>query len=180
TPISKMKEEAIKNNWPHKIEYGLIGSCTNSSYEDISRSGSIAQQAYDKKLASKAKITINPGSELVRYTMERDGYMDVFDNINATVFANACGPCIGMWDREGAEREERNTIVHSFNRNFSKRADGNPNTLALVGSPELVTAMAIAGDLSFNPLTATLINEDGVEVKLEKPTGVELPPDGFD
>ncbi|HEY0092588.1 MAG TPA: aconitase family protein, partial [Flavobacterium sp.] len=180
TPISKMKEEAIKNGWPLKIEYGLIGSCTNSSYEDISRSGSVAKQAADKKLKPKAHITINPGSELVRYTMERDGYIDTFDRIDALVFANACGPCIGMWDREGAEKEERNTIVHSFNRNFSKRADGNPNTLAFVGSPELVTAMAIAGDLGFNPLTDTLINEDGMEVMLDEPSGHELPPNGFD
>lgn len=179
TPISKMKEEAIKNDWPLKIEYGLIGSCTNSSYEDISRSGSLARQAAEKKLKPKAQITINPGSELVRYTMERDGYMQTFDTVGATVFANACGPCIGMWDREGAEKEHRNTIVHSFNRNFSKRADGNPNTLAFVGSPELVTALAIAGDLGFNPMTDTLINEDGMEVMLDEPTGFELPPNGF-
>lgn len=180
TPISKMKEEAIKNNWPLKVEYGLIGSCTNSSYEDIARAASLAKQAADKKLKTRANFTITPGSEVVRYTIERDGFIDIFDKINATVFANACGPCIGMWDREGAEKEERNTIVHSFNRNFSKRADGNPNTLAFVGSPELVTALAIAGDLSFNPLTDTLINEDGIEVKLEEPTGDELPPKGFD
>ncbi|MBF0694381.1 MAG: aconitate hydratase [Flavobacterium sp.] len=179
TPISKMKEEAIKNDWPLKIEYGLIGSCTNSSYEDISRSGSLARQAAEKKLKPKAQITINPGSELVRYTMERDGYMQTFDTVGATVFANACGPCIGMWDREGAEKEHRNTIVHSFNRNFSKRADGNPNTLAFVGSPELVTALAIAGDLGFNPMTDKLINEDGMEVMLDEPTGFELPPNGF-
>ncbi|HEY0045959.1 MAG TPA: aconitate hydratase [Flavobacterium sp.] len=179
TPISKMKEEAIKNDWPLKIEYGLIGSCTNSSYEDISRSGSLARQAAAKKLKPKAHITINPGSELVRYTMERDGYMKTFDDVGAVVFANACGPCIGMWDREGAEKEQRNTIVHSFNRNFSKRADGNPNTLAFVGSPELVIAMAIAGDLGFNPMTDTLINEDGMEVMLDEPTGFELPPNGF-
>ena len=180
TPISKMKEEAIKNNWPLKVEYGLIGSCTNSSYEDIARAASRAKQVADKKLKTKAKFTITPGSETVRYTIERDGFIDLFDKIDATVFANACGPCIGMWDREGAEKEERNTIVHSFNRNFSKRADGNPNTLAFVGSPEIVTALAIAGDLSFNPLTDTLINEDGQEVKLDEPTGDELPPRGFD
>ncbi|RKS95474.1 aconitase [Flavobacterium limicola] len=180
TPISKMKEEAIKNNWPLKIEVGLIGSCTNSSYEDIARAASIAKQVTDKKLKLKSKFTITPGSEVVRYTIERDGFIDTFDKIGATVFANACGPCIGMWDREGAEKEERNTIVHSFNRNFSKRADGNPNTLAFVGSPELVTALAIAGDLSFNPLTDTLINEDGEEVMLEVPTGDELPKNGFD
>ena len=179
TPISKMKEEAIKNNWPLKIEVGLIGSCTNSSYEDIARAASLAKQVADKNLKTKSQFTITPGSELVRYTIERDGFIDIFDKIGATVFANACGPCIGMWDREGAEKEERNTIVHSFNRNFSKRADGNPNTLAFVGSPELVTALAIAGDLSFNPLTDTLINEDGIEVKLDEPTGDELPPRGF-
>ena len=180
TPISKMKQEAIKNNWPLNIQVGLIGSCTNSSYEDIARSASIAKQVTDKKLKIKSQFTITPGSEVVRYTIERDGFIDTFDKIGATVFANACGPCIGMWDREGAEKEERNTIVHSFNRNFSKRADGNPNTLAFVGSPELVTALAIAGDLGFNPLTDTLINEDGEEVMLDEPTGNELPPKGFD
>lgn len=180
TPISQMKKAAIKNNWPLRIEVGLIGSCTNSSYEDIARAASIAQQVTDKKLKLKSKFTITPGSEVVRYTIERDGFIDTFDKIGATVFANACGPCIGMWDREGAEKEERNTIVHSFNRNFSKRADGNPNTLAFVGSPELVTAMAIAGDLGFNPLIDTLINEDGEEVMLEAPTGDELPKNGFD
>jgi aconitate hydratase len=180
TPISKMKEEAIKNNWPLKIEVGLIGSCTNSSYEDIARAASIAKQVTDKKLKLKSEFTITPGSEVVRYTIERDGFIDTFEKIGATVFANACGPCIGMWDREGADKEERNTIVHSFNRNFSKRADGNPNTMAFVGSPELVTAMAIAGDLGFNPLTDTLINEDGEEVMLDAPTGDELPKDGFD
>ena len=179
TPISKMKEEAIKNNWPLKIQVGLIGSCTNSSYEDIARSASLAKQVTEKNLKIKSQFTITPGSEVVRSTIERDGFIATFDKIGATVFANACGPCIGMWDREGAEKEERNTIVHSFNRNFSKRADGNPNTLAFVGSPELVTALAIAGDLSFNPLTDTLINEDGVAVKLDAPTGDELPSKGF-
>ena len=179
TPISKMREEAEKNDWPLQIQVGLIGSCTNSSYEDISRSASLAKQVAEKKLKTKAQFTITPGSEVVRYTIERDGFIDTFDKIGATVFANACGPCIGMWDREGAEKEERNTIVHSFNRNFSKRADGNPNTLAFVGSPELVTALAIAGDLGFNPITDKLINEDGEEVMLEEPTGWELPPKGF-
>ncbi|SHM86178.1 aconitate hydratase [Flavobacterium chilense] len=179
TPISKMKEEAIKNNWPLQIQVGLIGSCTNSSYEDISRAASLARQVADKNLKTKAEFTITPGSEVVRSTIERDGFIDTFHKIGATVFANACGPCIGMWDREGAEKEERNTIVHSFNRNFSKRADGNPNTLAFVGSPELVTAMAIAGDLGFNPLTDKLINEDGEEVMLDAPTGDELPAKGF-
>ncbi|MBF4494328.1 aconitate hydratase [Flavobacterium sp. JLP] len=180
TPISKMKEEAIKNNWPLQIQVGLIGSCTNSSYEDIARAASLARQVSAKNLKTKSQFTITPGSEVVRYTIERDGFIDTFEKIGATVFANACGPCIGMWDREGAEKEERNTIVHSFNRNFSKRADGNPNTLAFVGSPELVTAMAISGDLGFNPLTDTLINEDGEEVMLDAPTGDELPPKGFD
>ncbi|TDW44327.1 aconitase [Flavobacterium sp. 270] len=179
TPISKMKEEAIKNNWPLQIQVGLIGSCTNSSYEDISRAASLARQVADKNLKTKSQFTITPGSEVVRSTIERDGFIDTFHKIGATVFANACGPCIGMWDRDGAEKEERNTIVHSFNRNFSKRADGNPNTLAFVGSPELVTAMAIAGDLGFNPLTDKLINEDGEEVMLDAPTGDELPSKGF-
>ncbi|MBZ4037135.1 aconitate hydratase [Flavobacterium sp. 17A] len=179
TPISKMKDEAVKNNWPLQIQVGLIGSCTNSSYEDISRAASLARQVADKNLKTKSQFTITPGSEVVRSTIERDGFIDTFHKIGATVFANACGPCIGMWDREGAEKEERNTIVHSFNRNFSKRADGNPNTLAFVGSPELVTALAIAGDLSFNPLTDKLINEDGEEVMLDEPTGDELPAKGF-
>ncbi|HNU89032.1 MAG TPA: aconitate hydratase [Ferruginibacter sp.] len=179
TPISKMKEEAVKNGWPTKIEVGLIGSCTNSSYEDISRAVSLAQQVTDKGLKLRSEFTITPGSEQVRYTIERDGFLNVFDKIGATVFANACGPCIGMWARVGAEKAEKNTIVHSFNRNFAKRADGNPNTYAFVGSPEMVTAMAIAGDLTFNPLTDTLTNEKGEKVKLDPPSGYELPPKGF-
>ncbi len=179
TPLSKMKEEAAKNNWPTKVEFGLIGSCTNSSYEDISRAVSLAKQVSAKGLKTKAQFTITPGSEQVRYTIDRDGFLDAFNKIGATVFANACGPCIGMWDRMGAEKQERNTIVHSFNRNFAKRADGNPNTLAFVGSPELVTAIAIAGDLTFNPITDSLINEKGEKVKLDPPTGYELPPNGF-
>ncbi len=179
TPISKMKEEAAKNGWPLKIEVGLIGSCTNSSYEDISRAVSLAKQVSAKNLKTKAEFTITPGSEQVRYTIERDGFLDVFDQIGAQVFANACGPCIGMWNRMGAEKQEKNTIVHSFNRNFAKRADGNPNTFAFVGSPELVTALAIAGDLSFNPLTDTLVNENGEHVTLDPPQGDELPPHGF-
>jgi aconitate hydratase len=179
TPISKMKEEALRNGWPTKIEVGLIGSCTNSSYEDISRSVSLARQVTEKGLKLKSEFTITPGSETVRFTIEKDGFLDVFDKIGATVFANACGPCIGMWDRVGSEKAEKNTIVHSFNRNFAKRADGNPNTFAFVGSPELVTALAIAGDLSFNPLTDTLTNEAGQKVKLDAPTGYELPPKGF-
>jgi len=179
TPISKMKEEAIKNGWPTKIEVGLIGSCTNSSYEDISRAVSLAQQVSDKGLKLRSEFTITPGSEQVRYTIERDGFLNVFDKIGATVFANACGPCIGMWARVGAEKAEKNTIVHSFNRNFAKRADGNPNTYAFVGSPEMVTAMAIAGDLTFNPLTDTLTNDKGEQVKLDPPSGYELPTKGF-
>jgi aconitate hydratase len=179
TPISKMKEAAAANGWPTRIEVGLIGSCTNSSYEDISRSVSLARQVQAKGLELKSEFTITPGSEQVRYTVERDGFLDVFNSIGATVFANACGPCIGMWDRVGAEKKEKNTIVHSFNRNFAKRADGNPNTMAFVGSPELVTALAIAGDLNFNPITDTLTNKNGEQVKLDEPTGQELPPRGF-
>jgi len=180
TPISKMAEVAKENGWPTKIEVGLIGSCTNSSYEDISRSASLAQQAVDKKLKSKAEFTITPGSELVRFTIERDGFIDTFNQIGASVFANACGPCIGQWSRPGAEKGEKNTIIHSFNRNFSKRADGNPNTHAFVASPEIVTALAIAGDLTFNPLTDYLVNEKGEKVKLDVPSGQELPLKGFD
>jgi aconitate hydratase len=179
TPISKMKAAAAEHGWPTKIEVGLIGSCTNSSYEDISRAVSLAQQVSDKGLKLHSEFTITPGSEQVRFTIERDGFLDIFDKIGATVFANACGPCIGMWARVGAEKAEKNTIVHSFNRNFAKRADGNPNTYAFVGSPEIVTAMAIAGDLNFNPLTDTLINDKGEAVKLDPPTGYELPPKGF-
>jgi len=179
TPISKMKEAAAANGWPTKVEVGLIGSCTNSSYEDISRAVSLAKQVAEKNLKTKAEFTITPGSEQVRYTIDRDGFLDVFDQIGATVFANACGPCIGMWDRMGADKQEKNTIVHSFNRNFAKRADGNPNTFAFVGSPELVTALAIAGDLAFNPLTDTLVNEKGEQVKLDPPSGDELPAKGF-
>lgn len=180
TPISKLKEEAARNGWPTKIEVGLIGSCTNSSYEDIARAASLAKQVADKGLKTKAVFTITPGSEQVRYTIERDGFISTFDKIGAKVFANACGPCIGMWARVGADRKEKNTIVHSFNRNFQSRNDGNPNTYAFVGSPELVTALAIAGDLNFNPLTDYLTNEQGQQVKLDPPTGDELPKKGFD
>ena len=179
TPISKMKEVALANGWPMKIDVGLIGSCTNSSYEDISRAVSVAKQVAEKGLTAKSEYCINPGSEQIRFTIQRDGFMDVFKQIGAKVFTNACGPCIGMWDRVGSEKQEKNTIVHSFNRNFAKRADGNPNTFAFVGSPELVTALAIAGDLSFNPLTDTLTNANGEQVKLDEPTGFELPPRGF-
>ncbi|MFN8713787.1 MAG: aconitate hydratase [Bacteroidota bacterium] len=180
TPISQMRAEAEKNGWPLNLQVGLIGSCTNSSYEDIARAASLAKQAADKKLKAKAEFTITPGSELVRYTIDRDGFIDIFNSIGANVFANACGPCIGMWDRHGADKKEKNSIVHSFNRNFSARQDGNPNTHAFVASPEIVTALAIAGDLGFNPLTDTLINEEGVAVKLDAPTGDELPRNGFD
>lgn len=179
TPISKMKEVAAANGWPTKVEVGLIGSCTNSSYEDISRAVSLAKQVAQKGLTTKAEYMITPGSEQVRYTIERDGFLEVFSQIGAKVFANACGPCIGMWERVGAEKKEKNTIVHSFNRNFAKRADGNPNTYAFVGSPELVTALAIAGDLTFNPLTDTLTNDKGEQVKLDAPSGDELPVKGF-
>lgn len=180
TPISKMKETAEKNGWPTKVEVGLIGSCTNSSYEDISRAASVAKQAKDKKLKVAAEYTITPGSEQVRYTVERDGFLDTFEEIGGKVFANACGPCIGQWARKGSEKQEKNTIVHSFNRNFSKRADGNPNTYAFVGSPEMVTALAIAGDLTFDPRKDKLVNENGEEVLLDEPQGFELPPRGFD
>jgi len=179
TPISKMKEVAAANGWPTKVEVGLIGSCTNSSYEDISRAVSLAKQVAQKGLTTKAEYMITPGSEQVRYTIERDGFLDVFSQIGAKVFANACGPCIGMWERVGAEKKEKNTIVHSFNRNFAKRADGNPNTFAFVASPEIVTALAIAGDLTFNPLTDTLTNDKGEQVMLDAPTGDELPTKGF-
>lgn len=179
TPISKLKEEATKNGWPLKVQVGLIGSCTNSSYEDISRAVSIAKQVKAKGLKSKAGFMINPGSEQIRYTIERDGFLQVFDECGAVVFTNACGPCIGMWDRMGAEKQEKNTIVHSFNRNFAKRADGNPNTYAFVASPEIVSALAIAGDLGFNPITDTLTNEKGEQVKLDPPVGDELPTKGF-
>ncbi|MBM3920292.1 MAG: aconitate hydratase [Sphingomonadales bacterium] len=180
TPISKMKEVAAANGWPINVEVGLIGSCTNSSYEDISRAASLAKQVAAKNLKTKAEFTITPGSEVVRYTIDRDGFIDTFHEIGATVFANACGPCIGMWTRMGAEKKEKNSIVHSFNRNFAARQDGNPNTHAFVASPEITTAIAIAGRLDFNPLTDTLTNEAGEQVKLDEPTGMELPPNGFD
>ncbi len=179
TPISKMKEVAAANGWPTTVEVGLIGSCTNSSYEDISRAASLAKQVAAKNLKTKAEFTITPGSELVRYTIDRDGFIETFDEIGAKVFANACGPCIGMWSRVGAEKKEKNTIVHSFNRNFQARQDGNPNTHAFVASPELVTALAIAGDLTFNPVTDFLTNEKGEKVKLDAPVGDELPTRGF-
>ena len=180
TPVSKMREDAEKNGWPLKVEWGLIGSCTNSSYEDMSRAASIVEQAVKNGITPKAEFGINPGSEQIRYTIERDGIIETFEKMGTKVFTNACGPCIGQWDRAGADKGEKNTIVHSFNRNFSKRADGNPNTHAFVTSPEMVAALAIAGDLGFNPITDTLINDEGQEVKLLPPTGDELPKRGFD
>jgi len=182
TKVGKdMTEKANKNDWPLQVEWGLIGSCTNSSYEDLSRAASIAQQAIDKKLKTKSEFGINPGSEKVRYTTERDGILQVFEKLDATIFTNACGPCIGQWARySDPKNAPKNSIIHSFNRNFAKRADGNPNTHAFVASPEMVAAIAIAGRLDFNPMTDTLINEDGEEVMLDEPTGWELPPKGFE
>lgn len=178
-PISQLKEEAEKNGWPMDIEVGLIGSCTNSSYEDISRSASVAKQAVDKKLKVKSEFTVTPGSEMVRYTVERDGYLKTFEGIGGVVLANACGPCIGQWARHSDDPTRKNTIITSFNRNFAKRNDGNPNTHAFVASPELVTAMAIGGSLAFNPMTDTLETETGERVKLDEPEGLQLPPQGF-
>ena len=180
TPISEMSEKAQKNGWPIQVDWGLIGSCTNSSYEDLTRAASIAKQAVDKNIKAKSDFGINPGSEQIRYTAERDGLLQIFEDLDATIFTNACGPCIGQWDRSDRKGEEKNTIVHSFNRNFSKRADGNPNTHAFVGSPEMVAAIAISGRLDFDPTRDKLINEDGEEVMLEEPKGLELPPKGFD
>ncbi len=179
TEVGFMNEKATKNDWPLNVEWGLIGSCTNSSYEDLSRAASIAQQALDKGIKMKSELGINPGSEQVRFTAERDGILEVFENLDAKIFTNACGPCIGQWARQGADKEEKNTIIHSFNRNFAKRADGNPNTHAFVASPELVAAIALSGRLDFNPLTDTLKTENGDEVLLDEPTGWELPPKGF-
>ncbi|MGL2988313.1 aconitate hydratase [Flavobacterium sp. RSSA_27] len=180
TPVSKMKAEAAANGWPIKVEWGLIGSCTNSSYEDMARAASIVEQAVNHGITPKAEFGINPGSEQIRYTIERDGIIATFEKMGTKVFTNACGPCIGQWDRAGANKGEKNTIVHSFNRNFSKRADGNPNTHAFVTSPEMVAALAIAGRLDFNPLTDSLLNDNGEEVKLNAPFGDELPKRGFD
>jgi aconitate hydratase len=179
TPISKMKDDAAENAWPTKVEWGLIGSCTNSSYEDLARAASIVKQAVANGIMPKAEFGINPGSEQVRFTAERDGILEDFEKMGTKIFTNACGPCIGQWSREGAEKQEKNTIIHSFNRNFSKRADGNPNTHAFVASPEIVAAIAIAGDLGFNPLTDSLINKDGEAFKFSPPQGDELPLLGF-
>jgi len=180
TPISELGEKARRENWPLKLDVGLIGSCTNSSYEDLSRAASIAKQANDKNITVKSDFTITPGSEQVRYTVERDGILDDFSKIGGTVLANACGPCIGQWDRDGADKNEKNSIITSFNRNFAKRADGNPNTHGFVASPEVVTAMSIAGSLDFNPLKDGIINDNGEEVFLDEPDGAELPAKGFD
>ncbi len=179
-PISQFAGEVRKHGWPEQLEVGLIGSCTNSSYEDITRSASLAQQAVDKKLKAKAEFTITPGSELVRYTVDRDGYLDIFEKMGGVVLANACGPCIGQWARHTNDPTRKNSIITSFNRNFAKRNDGNPNTHAFVASPEITTAFAIAGDLTFNPLVDTLVNEEGQSVKLDEPSGAEFPPQGFD
>lgn len=179
-PISKFAAAVKENNWPAKLEVGLIGSCTNSSYEDISRAASVAKQAVDKKLVAKSEFTITPGSELVRFTVERDGFLETFARMGGVVLANACGPCIGQWARHTNDPTRKNSIITSFNRNFAKRNDGNPNTHAFVASPEIVTAFAIAGDLSFNPLTDSLQNSEGEYVKMDEPFGLEMPPKGFD
>ncbi len=179
-PISKFAAAVEENNYPPKLEVGLIGSCTNSSYEDLDRAASLARQAVAKKLKVKSEFTVTPGSEQIRFTVERDGQLKAFEEMGGLVLANACGPCIGQWARHTDDPDRKNSIITSFNRNFAKRNDGNPNTHGFVASPEIVTAMAIAGDMKFNPLTDSLINEDGEEVRLDPPTGVELPPNGFD
>lgn len=178
-PIASLAEVARQHNFPLQIEVGLIGSCTNSSYEDLTRAASIARQAREKKLKVRSEFIITPGSEQIRFTSERDGILQIFEDIGGVVMANACGPCIGQWKRHSDDPERRNTIITSFNRNFAKRNDGNPGTHSFVASPEIVTAMAIAGDITFNPLKDKLINEDGVEVMLDEPQGLELPPRGF-
>jgi aconitate hydratase len=179
TPISLMKAAAEKNKWPVNVEVGLIGSCTNSSYEDLSRAASVARNAIDLNLVARSEFKVTPGSEQIRFISERDGFLHTFEKIGGEIFANACGPCIGQWDRKGADKSPVNTVIHSFNRNFSKRTDGNPNTYAFVASPELVTAIAISGKLTFNPITDTLLNSNGEEVKLSEPQGIDLPPLGF-
>lgn len=179
-PISAFAKAVEENDYPRKLEVGLIGSCTNSSYEDITRAASVAKQAVEKGLKVNAQFTITPGSEMVRFTIDRDGLLDSFEKIGGVVLANACGPCIGQWARHNADKQEKNSIITSFNRNFAKRNDGNPNTHSFVASPEIVTAMTIAGNLTFNPLTDTLKNKDGEQVKLEEPKGLELPLKGFD
>jgi aconitate hydratase len=178
-PISEFAAAVKENGYPRKLEVGLIGSCTNSSYEDITRAASVALQAVEHGLKVATEFTITPGSEQVRYTVERDGLLEAFEKIGGVVLANACGPCIGQWARHNADKQEKNSIITSFNRNFAKRNDGNPNTHAFVASPEIVTAMTIAGDLTFNPLTDTLTNDRGEQVKLEEPAGIEMPLQGF-
>lgn len=179
-PLSKFAAAVKENNWPAKLDVGLIGSCTNSSYEDITRAAFVAKQAVEKGLVAKSEFTITPGSEQVRFTVQRDGYLGIFDKMGGVVLANACGPCIGQWARHNADKGERNSIITSFNRNFAKRNDGNPNTHAFVASPEIVTAFAIAGDLTFNPITDFLVTESGEKIKLDEPKGIELPSKGFD
>ena len=178
-PISEFAKAVEENDYPPKLEVGLIGSCTNSSYEDLSRAASLARQAKEKNLKVKSEFTVTPGSEQIRYTVQRDGILEEFESIGGVVLANACGPCIGQWARHTDDPNRANSIITSFNRNFSKRNDGNPQTRSFVASPEIVTAMAISGDMTFNPLTDTLTNENGEEVRLEPPTGIELPPNGF-
>ncbi|MGW8317237.1 MAG: aconitate hydratase, partial [Bacteroidales bacterium] len=178
-PISEFAKAVKENDYPQKLEVGLIGSCTNSSYEDITRAASVARQAREKDLKAASEFTVTPGSEQVRYTVERDGLLKEFEAIGGVVLANACGPCIGQWARHNADKQEKNSIITSFNRNFAKRNDGNPNTHSFVASPEIVTAMAIAGDMTFNPLTDTLVNEKGEKVKLDEPEGLEMPVSGF-
>jgi aconitate hydratase len=178
-PLSQFPKAVLENEYPRELEVGLIGSCTNSSYEDITRAASIAKQALDKGLKAKSEFTITPGSEQVRYTIERDGLLEVFEKIGGVVLANACGPCIGQWARHNADKEKKNSIITSFNRNFAKRNDGNPNTHAFVASPEVVTAYAIAGDLAFNPVTDYLVNDKGEKVRFDEPMGIELPESGF-
>ena len=178
-PIAQFAKAVKENNWPSRLDVGLIGSCTNSSYEDITRAASVARQALDNDLKAKSEFTVTPGSELVRYTIERDGLLEIFEKIGGVVLANACGPCIGQWARHNSDKQEKNSIITSFNRNFAKRNDGNPNTHAFVASPEIVTAFAIAGDLTFNPLTDYLTNEKGLNIKLNEPQGIEMPVKGF-
>jgi len=178
-PISKFAAAVKENGWPAKLEVGLIGSCTNSSYEDITRAASVAKQATDAGLKTNSEFTITPGSEMVRFTVERDGYLDTFEKMGGVVLANACGPCIGQWARHSNDPNRKNSILTSYNRNFAKRNDGNPNTHAFVASPEITTALALAGDLTFNPLTDFLTNAKGEKVKLKEPQGIELPIKGF-
>lgn len=178
-PLSQFANAVRENGWPAKLEVGLIGSCTNSSYEDITRAASLAEQAISKNLKTQSEYTVTPGSELVRYTVERDGYLDTFEKIGGVVLANACGPCIGQWARHTDDPSRKNSIITSFNRNFKARNDGNPNTHAFVASPEIVTAFAIAGDLTFNPMTDTLTNENGEQVRFDEPQGIEMPVNGY-